>query len=98
MTKIDEINGKIDDVLAKSGEETANTVAGRYRTLLEAQKSVKDDLATAMLDVSEFKPIDPSYAKQLSDIDTQIKEIESSGLLDQNRKSAEQQRASLDSL
>lgn len=48
MIKIDDINKKIDDVLSKSGEDTANTVAGRYRTLLEAQKSAQAELAQAM--------------------------------------------------
>ena len=98
MKNIDEINKKIDDVLAKSGEETANTVADRYRDLLEQQKSVQSDMQGAMSDVSEFKPIDPKYAQELADISAQIKEIEESGLLTQNLKAKEQQRASLSTL
>lgn len=96
LKEINDIEKEIANVGKDASSETLSAAGDRYRTLLEDQKSLKEDLAKAQNETAgtAFLP-DPTIQKNIDENMKQLKELESSWLLDQNTKAKEQQRASL---
>lgn len=90
ITALDEEMSKLN---ADSTKSTMDDAGDRYRQLLEQQKEAKKDLDAATREYGAWL-VEPEQ-KRLDSIINQIKELENSGLLDQNTKAKEQQRASL---
>ena len=96
IKEINDIEKEIAGVWSDAAWKTLDAAGDRYRTLLEEQKSLKDDLIKAQNETAWTASLpDPTIQKNLDDTMKQIKELEDSWLLDQNTKAREQQRASL---
>jgi len=93
LKEINEIEKEIANVWKDADAKSLDASGDRYRQLLEQQKEAKKDLDAAMREYWTGL-VDPEQ-KKLDSITNQIKELEDSGLLDQNTKAKEQQRASL---
>ena len=96
LKEISDIEKQISEVWTDADEKTLSASGDRYRELLEQQKKLKEDLVKAQNDTAWTASLpDPTIQKNLDETIKQLKEIEDSGLLDQNTKAKEQQRASL---
>lgn len=93
LKEINEIEKEIANVGKDADSKTLDAAGDRYRQLLEQQKEAKKDLDAATREYGAWL-VEPEQ-KRLDSIINQIKELENSGLLDQNTKAKEQQRASL---
>lgn len=96
LKEITDIEKEIAWVGEDAAWKTLDAAGDRYRDLLEWEKKAKEELQKALQETDQsLYAVDPTFQKNLDEVQTQIKEIESSGLLDQNTKAKEQQRASL---
>jgi len=96
LKEINDIEKEIANVGKDADEKSLDAAGDRYRSLLEEQKKLKADLAKAQNEAAWTATLpDPTIQKNLDETINQIKELENSGLLDQNTKAKEQQRASL---
>lgn len=96
LQEINDIEKKIAWVESESWSKVLGEAWSRYRELLEWQKKLKEELIAAQNDAAWTATLpDPTIQKNIDETIKQIKELEYSGLLDQNTKAKEQQRASL---
>lgn len=98
LKEIADIEKEIANVGKDADQKSLEAAGDRYRQLLEWKKKAEEDLKKEMqsTDLSLYA-IDPAFQKKIDEYTNQIKELENSGLLDQNTKAKEQQRASLSS-
>lgn len=94
LKEINDIEKEIAWVWKEAWAKSLDAAADRYRDLLEQEKDLKNDLVKAQNDVvwTAFLP-DPTIEKNLKETQKQLEELRTSGLLDQNTKAKEEQRA-----
>lgn len=93
LKDIKDVEKEISKVWTDSQKQTLDASWERYRTLLDQQKDAQKELEAATREY--WAGLVQPEQKRLDSIIAQIKELENSGLLDQNTKAKEQQRASL---
>lgn len=85
LKDITDIEKDISNVWLDAQKQTIEEAWSRYRDLLERQKELQAGLSE-----------NPENAKELESVKKFIEEIQNSGLMDQNTRAKEDQRASLD--
>lgn len=85
LKDIADIEKEISNVWLDAQKQTIEEAWSRYRDLLERQKELQAGLAE-----------NPENAKELESVKKFIEELQNSGLMDQNTRAKEEQRASLD--